>query len=145
MSSAVKNVSSSSPQRASASRGSSTKLSSKLRVVPTDLYFPPPHDTRFIRNTLLFYNNSPSSCIFKIKASEPKNYVVKPHTSTVAPNSAVRIHVTHRPLPAELAKLPHPRDRFRLSAKVIPAHIDIADDMKQLWDMWNGRSLPFQC
>lgn len=113
---------------------SNNRPSSKLRVVPTDLYYPPPHDTRFIRNTLLFYNNSPTSCIFKIKASEPKSYVVKPYTATVAPNSAARIQVTHRPLIGADPSVPHSQDRFRLSAKVIPAHIVAADDLKQLWE-----------
>lgn len=132
MASAVKSSrDSSNPQQSTAS--------SKLRLEPPNAYFPPPHHTRSIRNTLTLSNVSDASYVFKVRGVRGEAYIVKPTIFVIPPTSAVRLQLTLKKTDMVLNDT-ITKDRFRITCKMLtnPAAVALSGgsspDYRAIWD-----------
>lgn len=113
--------------------GSTTTTSSVLLVEPTAVYFPPPHSTRSIRNTINLSNASDRFVVFKVRSSNPERFVVKPTTGFATPSSITRLFVTLKRTSEDLAAQGK-KDRFRITAKKVRGSVSSKDEPRKVFD-----------
>jgi hypothetical protein len=86
-----------------------------VSVSPTTLLFPLPLD-KFIMNTIVAKNLTNEHVIFKLRATAPSRYAVKPRHGLLGPSCQETIHVTLRPTDEDHT---HFYDRFQLVTRVL--------------------------
>jgi uncharacterized small protein (DUF1192 family) len=106
---------------------------SLVSVAPSKLYFPLPLD-KFILNTLTARNVTDSVIAFKMKATAPARYAVKPRHGVLGPREHVDFHITLRPTAEDPATL---RDKFLIESRMLtPREIELHNrfgDASRLW------------
>mmetsp|Transcript_66007 Transcript_66007/g.76678 ORF Transcript_66007/g.76678 Transcript_66007/m.76678 type:complete len:402 (+) Transcript_66007:109-1314(+) len=106
-----------------------------FQVQPAGAYFPPPHNTRGVRNTLFLTNTGTETLVFKVRSSNPERFVVKPTAGFIGPTSAARIIVTLKRTDTDLSGCT--KDRFRISVKAaakMEGHPANRNDAKHIWE-----------
>eukprot|EP00668_Euglena_longa_P035166 GGOE01045167.1.p1 GENE.GGOE01045167.1~~GGOE01045167.1.p1 ORF type:complete len:311 (+),score=66.94 GGOE01045167.1:92-934(+) len=86
-----------------------------LLVAPGTLYFPLPLD-KFILNTLTASNLSDHHLLFKLKATAPTRYAVRPRQGVLRPRESLELNVTLRPTEDDPDQL---RDKFLIEARTL--------------------------
>lgn len=108
--------------------------SSVVLVEPTTAYFPPPHRTRSIRNTINVSSTSEALLVFKVRSSNPERFIVKPTAGFIAPTSVSRLYVTLKRTDDDLSSV-QKKDRFRVTVKRVSAAVNASkDDAKKTWE-----------
>eukprot|EP01004_Peranema_trichophorum_P004499 NODE_3418_length_1356_cov_7.917275_g2980_i0.p1 GENE.NODE_3418_length_1356_cov_7.917275_g2980_i0~~NODE_3418_length_1356_cov_7.917275_g2980_i0.p1 ORF type:complete len:268 (+),score=49.05 NODE_3418_length_1356_cov_7.917275_g2980_i0:66-869(+) len=115
------------------SLGSADKL---ISITPTKLYFPTPLD-KFIMNTLSTQNLTENYIAYKIKATAPARYAVKPRQGVLASKEHVDIHITLRPTKDDPAEL---RDKFLIEARVMASdEVDFYNRTSDIQTLWRAK------
>lgn len=107
-----------------------------LLVAPRTLYFPPPLD-RFILNTVRVTNRSEGYLQFKVKATAPQRYAVKPRQGLLPPRGHTGVEIILRPSAEDPRDL---RDRFMIQYRPLtPSDVARHQATGDLTPPWPGK------
>eukprot|EP00667_Euglena_gracilis_P019279 EG_transcript_20627 len=107
-----------------------------LGVTPTKFYFPLPLD-KYIMNALSAVNNSDGFVQFKVKATAPARYAVKPRQGVLGPREQLEIHVTLRPTKDDPEEM---KDKFLIQYRLMTSE-EVTDYQStgDLQAVWQGK------
>eukprot|EP00992_Anisonema_acinus_P014155 TRINITY_DN912_c0_g1_i1.p1 TRINITY_DN912_c0_g1~~TRINITY_DN912_c0_g1_i1.p1 ORF type:complete len:281 (+),score=46.81 TRINITY_DN912_c0_g1_i1:61-903(+) len=104
-----------------------------VSITPSKMYFPLPLD-KFIMNTLTIQNTTEHYAAFKIKATAPARYAVKPRHGVLHAKEQQDVHITLRPTTEDPSTL---HDKFLVESRIMTSEeVDFflrTADIHTLW------------